>query len=75
LTQNTRAYLLGIEKHPRFILGQKNTKQRTGQIALWWMKLWLLPWIGKESVLERVAAHNFVHPIRHGARAQLPQAE
>jgi hypothetical protein len=70
-----RAYLLGIEKHPRYILGQKNAKQRTGQIALWWMKRWLLPRIGKECVLERVAAHNFVHPIRHGARAQLPQAE
>lgn len=26
----------------------------------------------KEGILERVVAHNFVHPIRHGARVRLP---
>ena len=27
------------------------------------------------SILERVAAHNFVHPIRHGARVRVPNED
>lgn len=72
LTANVRAYLLGIDKHPRYALGQKSPKQRTGQIALWWMRRWLAQRIEKEEVLNRVAAHTLVYPIRHGARVRLP---
>jgi hypothetical protein len=36
------------------------------------MRRWLLPRVAKEGILERVAAHNFVHPIRHGARVRVP---
>ncbi|HVS37683.1 MAG TPA: Druantia anti-phage system protein DruA, partial [Gemmataceae bacterium] len=75
LTENTRAYLLGMDKHPRYILGRKNPKLQTQEIARWWMRRWLLPRIEREDVLARVAAHNFVHPIRHGARVVLPKAE
>jgi hypothetical protein len=75
LARNTRAYLLGLDRHPRFILGQKGPKRLTQQIARWWLRRWLLPRIEKEGVLGRVAGHSLVHPIRHGGRVRLPQAE
>lgn len=72
LIENTHAYLLGMDKQPKFILSRKGAKQRTEQLARWWMKRWLLPRIAKDGILERVAYHNFVHPIRHGARVKAP---
>jgi hypothetical protein len=75
LTENTRAYLLGMEKRPRYLMGQRNPKQLTQQIARWWMRRWLLPRIEKDGVVERVAGHNLVHPIRHGARVTLPRTD
>jgi hypothetical protein len=75
LAENTRAYLLGLDKHPRYLLGQKGPKHLTQQVARWWLRRWLLPRIAKEDVLRRVAGHNFVHPIRHGARVDLPKMD
>jgi hypothetical protein len=75
LTENARAYLLGMEKRPRYRMGQRNPKQLTQQIARWWMRRWLLPRAEKAGVLDRVAGHNFVHPIRHGARVTLPRTD
>ena len=75
LTENTRAYLLGMEKHPRYILGQRNPKDWTQKIARWWLRRWLLPRIEREDVLARVARHDFVHPIRHGARVEMPNTD
>jgi hypothetical protein len=72
LIENTRAYLLGIDKHPRYRLGQNRPKLFSQQIARWWAKRWLLPRIEKEDILTRVASHHFVHPVRHGARVPLP---
>jgi hypothetical protein len=72
LIENTHRYLLGIDQQPKFILPQKGAKQLTQQIARWWMTRWLLPRIAKQGTLERVAAHNFVYPIRHGARVRVP---
>jgi hypothetical protein len=71
LAENARAYLLGMDKHPRYILGQNGPKQRTQQFVRWW----LLPRIGRDDVLTRVAGHNFVHPIRHGARVKMPNTD
>jgi hypothetical protein len=73
LTENTHAYLLGVDKHPQFLLPQKDPRQRTQQIARWWLSRWLLPRVAKEGILARVAVHNFVHPIRHGARVRVPR--
>jgi hypothetical protein len=75
LTENTHAYLLGRDKQPQFLLPQKDPKQRTQQLARWWMSRWLLPRVAKEGILDRVAAHHFVHPIRHGARVRLPSED
>lgn len=75
LTGNTHAYLLGMDKQPKFLLPHKAPKQATQQIVRWWMRRWLLPRIAKEGILDRVAVHNFVHPIRHGARVRVPSAD
>jgi hypothetical protein len=72
LTENTRGYLLGLDRHPKYILPQKSSKQLTDQIARWWARRWLYPRIEKEAILTRVAGHRLVHPIRHGARVEVP---
>jgi hypothetical protein len=74
LTENTQGYLLGVDRHPKFVLPQKSTKHLTQQIAHWWTRRWLLHRLGNDEVLERVAAHNFVYPIRHGGRVTVPCA-
>jgi hypothetical protein len=75
LIENTHGYLLGMDKQPKFLLPQKCPKQLTQQISHWWMRRWLLPRLRKEGILERVAEHNFVHPIRHGARMRTPNED
>ena len=75
LIENTHGYLLGMDKQPQFLLPQKNPKQLTQQITQWWLSRWLLARVMKEGILERVAEHNFVHPIRHGARVRMPGEE
>jgi hypothetical protein len=75
LIENTHAYLLGMDKQPKFILPQKSAKQLMQKIARWWMRRWMLPRLAKEGILARVAAHNFVHPIRHGARVRMPSKD
>lgn len=72
LVENVRDYLLGLDQQPKYILGRKGPRQITQRIGLWWMRRWLLPRIAKADALTRVAGHNFVHPIRHGARVPMP---
>lgn len=75
LAENVGPYLLGIDKRAKYILGQKNVRHLTQQIAGSWVKRWVLQRIAREEVLGRVAGHNFIHPIRHGARVELPRNE
>jgi hypothetical protein len=75
MIENTRDYLLGIDKRPHFILDQKTPGLASQQIARWWTQRWMLPRIEREEVLLRIEDHNFVHPIRHGARVQMPKAD
>jgi hypothetical protein len=70
--EHLRAYLLGIVRHPRYLMGKRSPKQVTQLIARWWAKRWLLGRIQKVDILARVASHHFVHPVRHGARVPLP---
>jgi len=75
LVENVREYLLGMEKRPRYLLPQRGAADITQEIIRHCRERWLLPRIQREDVLERVAGHNFVHPIRHGARVPLPRAD
>ena len=75
LIHNVHEYLLNMEKHPRYILSQKNAALVREQMCHWWMKRWLLGRIQRDDVLERMARHTLVHPIRHGARVVLPRID
>jgi hypothetical protein len=68
LAYNVHAYLLGMEKQAKYILPLKKPSETTKKISHWWMIRWLLPRIDRDEILQRVAQHSLVHPIRHGAR-------
>jgi hypothetical protein len=81
LIRNLREYLLGIERTPRYIVDQRRGQRPgrwerpgrfSGEIIDWWRR-WMLGRIGREDVLERMAGHRLIHPIRHGARVRLPR--
>src|SRR5690349_892926 len=57
LTHNTRAYLLGMEQRPKYILPLKKPLEITKDISRWWTIRWLLPRIDRDDILERVARH------------------
>jgi hypothetical protein len=72
LAHNTREYLLGRAKRLRYLLPQRAPRQVTERIARWWVERWVVNRLQRDDVLERVARHRLVHPIRHGARVELP---
>ncbi len=39
------------------------------------MERWLAGRVERKDVLDQVAGDTLVHPIRHGARVQLPKAD
>lgn len=47
-------------------------RKTTEGIVRWWVERWLVKRVEREDALERVARHTLVHPIRHGARVELP---
>jgi hypothetical protein len=75
LASNVHKYLLGIDKRPQYLFPQENAAAFTATITRWWCQRWLLHRIERDDVLDRVAQHNFVYPIRHGARVILPRAD
>lgn len=75
LAHNLREYLLGLAKRPKYIVPQDDPATTSQRIAQWWLERWLLGRAQRPEVIERVVRHNFVHPIRHGARVFLPRAD
>jgi len=75
LAENVREYLLGMEKRPRHLLPGHDAAAFTAHLGRYWIARWVLPRIRRQDVLERVARHNFVRPIRHGARVLLPRSD
>jgi hypothetical protein len=75
LIRNLREYLLGIERTPRYIVDQRKGRRVTAEIIDWWRRRWVLGRIARDDVLARMAGHRLVHPIRHGARVQLPRGD
>lgn len=72
LADNAGEYLLGMEKRPRYYFPLKAPVATTQQIAEWWVRRWLLPRMMRPGTLDRVAGHQLVYPISHGARVPLP---
>jgi hypothetical protein len=49
--------------------------QRQAGRRRWWLDRWVAKRIERPEVLERMAMHSLVHPIRHGARVKLPRTD
>jgi hypothetical protein len=75
LAQNFAAYLLGFTSKPRYLIPGSRPKFRTELIADFWRQRWLLKRLSKERVLDDVARHNCIYPIRHGAQVELPKID
>ena len=73
LVENLEAYLLGIDRRPRYVLSQREGRAVTQGIIEDWRERWVERRIAREEVLGRMAAQRLVHPIRHGARVVLPR--
>ena len=74
LIENVRDFLLGLDSDPRY-LAPLDSPTPTKAIAHWWKQRWLRSRIENDSVLDEVARHTLIHPIRHGARVVLPKDE
>jgi Domain of unknown function (DUF4338) len=72
LARNFQEYLLGMSDSPRYLIPQTREKHRTALLADYWRQRWLLKRIEKPGVLDEVARHTCVYPIRHGAQVELP---
>ena len=72
LASNARDYLLGQAKRVKYLVPQHSPSKVTAAIAEWWVERWLVNRVVRDDVLQRIAEHRLVHPIRHGARVELP---
>lgn len=75
LAHNMRAYLLGRETRPRYIVAAKDVAWVTACMCRWWIERWLVGRLRRDDVFARMAQHTLVHPIRHGARVVLPRLD
>jgi hypothetical protein len=71
LARNTREFLLGMEQEPDYYFTSWGP-QATASVVQWWRERWLSSRIESDRVLDEVAVHTLVRPIRHGARVPLP---
>jgi len=72
VARNTREFLLGMDDEPDYVFSVCGTDASLA-IADWWRERWLSGRIEQERVLDEVARHTLVRPVRHGARVKLPE--
>jgi hypothetical protein len=75
LVKNLREYLLGMDARPKYIVPLRNPQAVTAKVVDWWLSRWVATRVQRPDVLDRVAANTLVHPIRHGARVNLPRTD
>jgi hypothetical protein len=75
LIRNLPDYLLGLERRPAYMVSIGTSARSTAEIAHWWRERWLRGRIISDTVLDAVAQHTLVRPIRHGARVSLTKLE
>jgi len=68
MIRNVLNYLLGIDSKPQYLVQMEQGAKATSQIAAWWRERWLRTRIQSDTVLEEVARHTKMRPLRHGAR-------
>ena len=73
LARNFQEFLLGLSKSPQYLIPLTRAGHRTELIADYWRQRWLLKRLSKPGVLEEVARHTCVYPIRHGAQVEIPR--
>jgi Domain of unknown function (DUF4338) len=73
LASNFKEFLLGLTGSPRYLIPVSRAKHRTELLAKYWQQRWLLKRLHKPGILEQVAQHTCVYPMRHGAQVQLPE--
>jgi hypothetical protein len=73
LARNFQEFLLGLSGAPRYVIPQTRARHRTELIADYWRQRWLLKRMSKPGLLDEVASHTCVYPIRHGAQVELPR--
>lgn len=71
LVRNLPNYLLGLERRPAYVFPPKVGRTATVRITEWWRERWLRHRIASDQVLDEVAKHTLVRPVRHGARVSL----
>jgi hypothetical protein len=75
LARNFREYLLGLESEPDYLVPLKNPTAATKAIGDWWVERWLTRRIRREEVFAELAKQKLTYPVRHGARAMVPDRE
>lgn len=70
LAENFREVLLGRDRTPRYILNPDGDGAE--RIAAYWNCRWLQRRIERDDVIQEVASHTLIYPVRHGARVPLP---
>jgi hypothetical protein len=75
LASNFREFMLGMAESPKYLITPTRVKQKTELIADYWRQRWLLNRIAKPGLLDEVAHHTCVHPIRHGAQVEAPASD
>lgn len=67
LARNVREYLLGMDPQPDALVSSEGP-EATEAVAAWWRERWLARRIDSDKVLEEIARHTPVRPVKHGAR-------
>jgi hypothetical protein len=67
LARNFKQVLLGLKKRPAYILPQTEVRLRSELIVAHWRRRWLSPRARRSEVLDMVAKHTLMYPVRHGA--------
>ena len=72
VVRNLREFLLGMDDAPDYIFDVEASRDSSEAIGRWWSERWLTKRVESDNVLERVAEHTLIRPLRHGARVTLP---
>lgn len=77
LIENLTDYLLGISKRPKYYLRRdvRIEKEAEKKIVEWWLRRWAVKRINRQDIVDKIAQHTLVRPIRHGARVVLPRMD
>jgi hypothetical protein len=72
LVRNLKAYLLGKDREPDYLIPENDLKQTSDQVSEWWFDRWLNSRIRREEILDKISREKLTYPIRHSARVVLP---